>query len=91
MEGPRYIHDCDACVFLGRWKEYDLYHHPKIGEANENYIARYGNKEGDYLSGLNIALEQRQAALNGGRLLPLGMGVTFKHLIDTKSNSVFRV
>jgi len=83
MDNPRYEHDCSNCVFLGRWKEFDLYYHPKIGESNENYIARYGEEE-QYLSGLNIALEQHEAALNGGRLLPLGMAITLKKTSTNK-------
>lgn len=75
MEHPRHTHDCDHCVFLGRWKEFDLYHHPDIG-SGENFIARYGN-DGKYLSGLSIAQEQYQSALNGGMLLPLGMAITY--------------
>ena len=77
MNTPRYEHDCSNCVYLGRWKEFDLYHHPKIGESDENYIARYGDKGPDYLSGYRIAMEQHQAALNGSRLGPLGMAVTY--------------
>lgn len=43
----RYEHDCEACVLLGEWQEYDLYFCPK----EHTVIARYG-PYGFYLSGL---------------------------------------
>tara|TARA_R100001463_G_scaffold106247_2_gene160851 strand:- start:668 stop:997 length:330 start_codon:yes stop_codon:yes gene_type:complete len=75
MNTIRYKHDCDNCVFLGRWKEFDLYYCPAAESNRDNFIARYGT-EGSYLSGYNIAMEQYESALNGGRLEPLGMAVT---------------
>jgi hypothetical protein len=76
MDTKRYVHDCDDCVFLGRWKEYDLYIHPNTNLEKVNFIARFSDNGPDYYSGRDIALEQHQAALNGGMLLPLGMAVT---------------
>jgi len=75
MNTVRYEHDCKDCVFLGRWKEFDLYYCPDAEGYSENFIARYGT-EGNYLSGYNIAIEQHESALKGGRLEPLGMAVT---------------
>lgn len=41
---PQHIHDCNHCLFLGRYKEYDLYYgHPTI-------IARYGSEGSEYYS-----------------------------------------
>ncbi len=37
---PRFLHDCDKCVFLGRYEEYDLYF---CGERRPAVIARYGS------------------------------------------------
>ena len=76
MNTVRYEHDCDNCVFLGRWKEFDLYYCPDAEGNNDNFIARYGT-DGSYLSGYSIAMEQYKSALNGGSLEPLGMAVTF--------------
>jgi hypothetical protein len=49
---PRHQHDCQECVFLGRWGTYDLYYH---GGGFETVIARYGSSGDDYQSGLNAA------------------------------------
>ena len=76
MNNLRYEHDCDHCVFLGRWKEFDLYYHPDAnGGHAENFIARYGT-HGSYISGYDVAIQQHEVALKGGRLEPLGMAVT---------------
>lgn len=45
----RYHHDCDQCVSLGHFHEYDLYYCPQDGMPT--VIARYGNA-GQYRSGL---------------------------------------
>ncbi len=58
MDKPRFTHDCSSCIFLGRFGDYDLYHHT-IGI--ETVVARYGSEGPDYTSGLytNIpALEE---------------------------------
>jgi hypothetical protein len=46
----RFEHDCESCLFLGQYKEYDLY--ICLG-TNHTPIARYGEK-GDYLSGMSF-------------------------------------
>lgn len=43
----RYEHDCDYCIPLGQWQEYDLYYCPN----EPTVVARYGEL-GDYMSGL---------------------------------------
>ena len=47
----RFEHDCDDCIFLGQYANYDLYAHS--GDRESSIIYRYGD-EGDYGSGLNI-------------------------------------
>ena len=47
----RFEHDCDQCIPLGEFEEYDLYYCP--GEPT--VIARYDNDGGDYGSGLTFA------------------------------------
>lgn len=56
-EDPLYVHDCDKCEFLGRWRgyfnksekgpmqNYDLY------VCGDNVVARYGNDGPEYTSG----------------------------------------
>ena len=58
---PQFIHDCDRCIFLGRWhgsvyngeeaKDYDLYVCVHRGNRNlDSWLARYGNHGSEYLS-----------------------------------------
>lgn len=62
----RYIHDCSNCIFLGRFKKYDLYiclGSQRTGHKfDDTVIARYG-EDGDYYSGMpfrevNFALKE---------------------------------
>ena len=52
MTKPLYKHDCEECIFLGMSenKMYDLYVHNTVHQ--QTIIARYGDYEGDYKSGL---------------------------------------
>lgn len=49
IELPRYEHDCTECIFLGKFKRYDLYFHPGL---DPTIIARYSSDGPDYISGL---------------------------------------
>ena len=70
----RYKHDCDRCIYLGRWEEYDLYFcaYDLLGPT---VIARFGSDGPDYASGLRVAsmipelAEARTRAIAAG-LLP---------------------
>jgi len=53
---PRYNHDCNRCEFLGTHEEYDLYFCPD----EPTIIARYGNEDGEYGSGLVFAVSCSQ-------------------------------
>lgn len=54
-----YEHDCDKCIFLGNWVDYkkgrtfDLYFCSQDGLPT--VLARYGNEEFNYYSGLNMS------------------------------------
>lgn len=48
-ETPQYKHDCDDCIFLGRYDGHDLYFHKKFPVT---VLARFGNNGPDYVSGL---------------------------------------
>ena len=50
-EKPRYEHDCNTCVFLGQWKEYDLYY----CSGEPTVVARWSDEGGDYNSGIVFA------------------------------------
>lgn len=48
---PRFIHDCDRCLFLGKDNDHDYY--ICIGdyfEATPTLLARFGNEGHEYLS-----------------------------------------
>lgn len=47
----RYKHDCDTCVSLGEYEEYDLYHCYQKG-MGATVVARYGDEPHEYLSGM---------------------------------------
>ena len=49
----RFQHDCDKCLFLGQDKEHDFYF---CDSRLPTVIARYGNDDSEYASGLESAL-----------------------------------
>lgn len=51
---PRFAHDCDDCKFLGNYNGQDLYFCGLRGWAT--VIARFGNENWQYQSGLEIAM-----------------------------------
>ena len=48
MDKPRFAHDCDGCLYLGQYEQFDLYLCPRCDEGS--VIARYGDWCGDYSS-----------------------------------------
>lgn len=48
----RYQHDCDCCVYLGPYREYDLYLHPT---SPRTVIARRSSDGPDYIAGVELA------------------------------------
>jgi hypothetical protein len=67
-ERPRFEHDCESCVFLGRYtrpvadgtgnrrhppRDHDLYY--CAGAHDPTVIARYGSDGPEYASGMEIA------------------------------------
>ena len=49
----RYKHDCDNCVYLGEYKNADLYFCNQI--SVKTVVARFSDYGPDYISGLDIA------------------------------------
>jgi len=49
----QHIHDCDDCIFLGVFVEYDLYFHKT--DVETTVLARRSSNGPDYLSGLEFA------------------------------------
>jgi len=91
MQKPQFIHDCDKCTFLGRYRSRMFSVVPK-GSADpiSNYdlyycgctvVARYGDKGSDYTSGFGTVgvLPLREARIRAERL-----GVDFGALRDDK-------
>jgi hypothetical protein len=50
---PQFTHDCDRCVFLGRYQECDLYFCKGVGFPT--VLARWGSEGPEYTSGLGLA------------------------------------
>jgi len=85
MENPKYVHDCDACIFLGRYynnetsEEMDLYF---CGDGSRDctVLARYGDDGSEYSSGLvSIRVsEPLKEAYNRA----LAKGVVHQDIID---------
>lgn len=55
INGIRYAHNCNQCVFLGFHNEYDLYYCPQDGDI-PTVLARFGNESEEYQSGFGMAL-----------------------------------
>lgn len=58
-EEPRYVHDCDKCVFLGQYrctqtKHEARYHNYDLYVCGDNVVARYGNEGPAYSSGIEF-------------------------------------
>lgn len=68
-ESPQFKHDCDHCVFIGRYNHewivvgrtviepgqaYDLYFCNQAGTI-PTVVARFGDEGADYISGLRLA------------------------------------
>lgn len=70
---PRYTHDCEHCVSLGEFGEFDLYFCDH-GGFRPTVISRWGNDGSEYSSGLEIAHldnplgEAKRRAINNGLL-----------------------
>ena len=65
----RYKHDCSDCVYLGKYRDCDLYFCAHGGSI-PTVVARYGNKGYDYISGLDSELAplveaKRRAEIRG--------------------------
>lgn len=46
LKRPIFNHDCEDCIFLGRFLKHDLYVHP-----NDSLVARFGDNKFDVLKG----------------------------------------
>jgi hypothetical protein len=59
IEKPQYTHDCEDCVFLGRFENKDLYfcsqNQGKGISKMPTIISRFGNEPQNYISGLWLA------------------------------------
>lgn len=51
----RYDHDCESCVFLGPYQQFDLYYCGDLGRLS-TVIARWSSDGPDYASGMCFAV-----------------------------------
>lgn len=52
---PRYVHDCDSCIYLGQYKKYDLYY----CSGEYTIVCRYSDEGPDYTSGIVFAVTEK--------------------------------
>jgi len=71
MEQPKFIHDCDNCIFLGIYEEYDLYY----CDNEPTIIARYGDNGPDYMSGMIFAQPDKSEPLYKAKQLAIEKGL----------------
>ena len=69
MEQPKWEHDCEHCVFLGQYNQYDLYFHNRP----TTIIARFGNDGPEYHSGLHMANYYPELAVAKERAIERGL------------------
>lgn len=60
IDGPRFVHDCDRCLYLGTWCGADLYVCTDSDESKviDTVIARFSDDPPDYASSVHIAREK---------------------------------
>jgi hypothetical protein len=54
---PRFRHSCENCVTLGQFNEFDLYFCAQAPHCRPTVVARFGNADAEYASGLLSAAE----------------------------------
>lgn len=69
---PNYLHDCEACVFLGGVDDYDLYWCGQ-GGIRSTVIGRFSSNGPDYISGLDYARDNEKLALAVVRAFKMGL------------------
>ena len=57
---PYFMHDCNSCVFLGRFRKHDLYVCLHKGKKIDTVLGRWSSEGADYYSGLEFALFARE-------------------------------
>ena len=71
---PIYKHDCDVCIYLGRYQlvhDYDLY----LCEAGKTVIARWGSEGYQYDSGFALISNYPAITVAARRALAYYMGI----------------
>lgn len=74
-ETPQYLHDCDSCIFLGRFEadyDYDLYYCG--GNGWPTVVGRRSDDGSDYISGMIFAEQGHSPALVEARKRAIAMG-----------------
>lgn len=71
---PQYTHDCEKCVFLGRFEDMDLYY-ADHGGLPDTVIARWGNDGPAYTSGKALAVPTGHPALYEAKKRAIAKGL----------------
>lgn len=70
LKQPKFTHDCDHCIYLGRFIKHDLYVCQRFNII-DTVLARYGEEENNYISGLDYAMlyGSKLSSNQSGRIL----------------------
>ena len=87
---PKFVHDCEDCIFLGTWigpvfaddddrqMVWDLYYHRVPGSLRDTVIARYGSDGSQYQSGMSFAEKDSIQPLYEARLRAEAKGLRLR-------------
>lgn len=67
---PQFTHDCESCIFLGRFQNHDLYY---CNVGNKTVLARYGDWGWEYASGLEFINHHPELTEAARRAVALGL------------------
>lgn len=74
-EKPKFKHDCEDCVFMGRHNDHDLYYCAQ--SSIPTVVARYGSDGPEYKSGLVLADFDEELGVARDRAELKGLRVAF--------------
>jgi len=66
LKQPKFDHECESCLYLGRFLKHDLYacRDQQKTKTISTVLARYGNEDNEYISGLELAFLYGSLELN---------------------------
>lgn len=86
---PVFKHDCLSCQYLGTYDGRDLYYCSGLSDTYPTVVARWGNLDGNYASGIGLAERMRLEPIPGqthNRLPPDARALRVAYLIAKDLN-----